>query len=164
MDDREARVIVGTIVAHWPHQSMPDSTVNAWVIQLRPFRFSEAQEAVTQLAAAERWMPAIADVIATIRRGWANIATPALGEPQGISMEEFVEQNPDWRERIDAFTKNATGRKEEVASLPVDRYQRLRADVALLDQPDSTHPRKRRDCTEHRFITHDRCFYCGEQA
>ena len=164
MDEREAQVVVGILAAYYPHQTMPDSTVAAWVHQLRAYSFEEAREAVEQLAPVEKWMPSLADIIAMIRAGWANRQGNMLGEPEGPTLQEFMESNPEWRERVEAFTKQAKGRREERSELPVDRYEKLRADAATLDRPTSTRPRKKSECKEHRFITHDRCFDCGAPA
>lgn len=161
MDEREATVVVGILTAYYPHQTMPDTTVKAWVHQLRAYSFEEARDAVEMLAPVEKWMPALADIIAVIRSNWANQQTNMLGMPEGPTMQEWVEQNPEWRERVEAFTKKATGRREEKSEPPQDRFVKFRRDAALLDKPASQHARKKRDCTEHRFITRDRCFYCG---
>lgn len=161
MDEREAKVIVGLLMTYYPNQKLPDSTVIAWVHQLRPYSFENAREAVEMLAPTQRWMPALADIIATIRSGWANNQTSMIAGPEGQSMEEFLESNPEWRERVEAFTKKAKPRREERTDLPTDRHEKLKAEAALLDRPASTHPRKKSACKEHRFITSDRCFYCG---
>jgi|ERR1051326_251851 hypothetical protein len=162
MDDREARMIVGIIAAYWPHQTMPDSTVAAWAHQLRAYNFTEAQEAVENLVPVEKWMPTIADIIAMIRAGWANQQAAMLTEGEGLSLDEFMWENPEWRERVEAFTKEAKGRVEEPAGEPpVDRWHQLRVDAAMLDKPGAAKPAKRNDGHEHRAITHDRCYYCG---
>lgn len=164
MDEREATVVVGILTAYYPHQTMPDTTVRAWVHQLKAYSFEDARNAVEMLAPVEKWMPALADIVAVIRSNWANHQTNVLGAPEGPTMGEWVEQNPEWRERVDAFTKKATGRVEEKTKPPEDDFLKLRRDAMYLDQPRSSHPRKKRDCKEHRYITNDRCFYCGELA
>jgi hypothetical protein len=158
----EAKAVVGLIQVYWPNQKLPESTVMLWSKALESYSYEHAKAAVDLHVVSAKWMPSLAEVVATIRAGMAQPGQPELGEGDGPTLEEFMEANPEWRERVEAFTKKATGRREEKSEPPQDRFVKLRADAATLDRPKSNHPRKKRECKEHRFITSDRCFYCGE--
>jgi hypothetical protein len=157
----EAKAIVGLMQVYWPSQKLPESTVMLWSKALESYSYEHAKAAVDMLVTSAKWTPSLAEVVATIRGGWAQPGQPELGEGDGPTLEEFMQANPEWRERVEAFTKKATGRREEKSSPPQDRFDKLRKDAAVLDKPKSSHPRGKKACTEHRFITSDRCFYCG---
>lgn len=162
MQAHEAKAIVGLMQVYWPSQKLPESTVVLWSKALESYSYEHAKAAVDMLVVSAKWTPSLAEVIATIRGGWAQPGQPELGEGDGPTLEEFMEANPEWRARVEAFTKKATGRREEQRKAPVDDYEKLKYNASTLDKPKSTHPRKKSQCEEHRFITSDRCFYCGE--
>ncbi len=161
MQAHEAKAIVGLIQTYWPNQKLPESTVLMWSKALESYSYEHAKAAVDMLVSSATWMPSLAEVVATIRGGWAQPGQPELGEGDGPTLEEFMQDNPQWRERVEAFTTKAKPRHEEKSEAPRDRYAKLGADAAALDRPASTHPKKKRECTEHRFITSDHCFDCG---
>ena len=161
MQAHEAKAIVGLIQTYWPNQKLPDSTVMLWSKSLEQYSYEHAKAALDMLVVHAQWMPSLAELIATIRGGWAQPGQPELGEGDGPTLEEFMEQNPQWRARVEAFTKKATGRREEKSEPPIDRYEKLKRDAATLDRPGSSRPIKRRECEQHSFLTRDRCFWCG---
>ena len=165
MQAHEAKALIGLLGTYWPSQKLPESSVIAWIHQLQPYPYDDTKRAIDLLVANNRYMPSIAEIIKTIRADWARRTEPMLPEPGAMTMEEFVEANPEWKERVEAFPSKATPRREErVSDLPVDRYQKLQAEAAELDRPQSAFRRKKSECTDHRFLMHDRCYYCGAPA
>ncbi len=67
MDDKQAQAIIGLLNAYYPKADMPDSTVIAWALQLRPYSYEDAKWAVEQTAASSKWLPALSDILGTIR-------------------------------------------------------------------------------------------------
>jgi hypothetical protein len=107
----EAKAIVGLMQVYWPSQKLPESTVMLWSKALESYSYEHAKAAVDMLVTSAKWTPSLAEVVATIRGGWAQPGQPELGEGDGPTLEEFMQANPEWRERVEAFTKKATGRR-----------------------------------------------------
>jgi hypothetical protein len=164
MNSSEALRVVAVLAAGH-NVEIADETAVLWANDLLGHDVPDALEACTISRTTQKfldWATYMAFVRDCRRQRLGEAEQPMLGEGDGPSMQEWVQANPEWRERVEAFTKKATGRREEKSSeLPVDRYSKLRREAAMLDKPGSKRPIKRSECKNHAFLTHDRCFWCG---
>lgn len=121
MDDKQAQAIVGMLSAYYPKADLPDSTVIVWALQLKPYRYEDAKWAVEQHAASSKWLPALSDLIGTIRGHRAD-TYPANALPEGPITSRILDRVQDRLSPCD----------DDLAFLDARREQHER-DVAVSD-------------------------------
>lgn len=113
MNITEAKAVIALLSAGFPRDPMPPSTVSLWASKLTAYDYDDAEQAARDVVEAFDRMPSLktfTDAIYELRKHrWASVALPAGPVGGGIHFAEFVAQNPDVRERIEAMQGSLMG-------------------------------------------------------
>jgi len=161
----QAKSVLALLSAAFPREPMPDSTVELWSSAMLELEFDDARLAVSNIVSDMDRMPSLHQLkLACLSVKRDRLPELSAGGPSGPSLAAFLEANPEMRERVAKISNGPLRKETKVSERPKDMYEKIREVAQKLDRAQSDHPRKRRECAEHEFITHDRCYWCGAPA
>ncbi len=107
MDRSEAEVICGMLVAAFPRDRMPESTMLAWSSGLEDVEYQDARLAVGELMLDEDRMPSLHRLlIASQEQKRKRYPQLREGAPESVYFDDWLAENPQYREILDAIGRH----------------------------------------------------------